>query len=313
MSNRKGPGKSHRKGLSLVQIVRKFDTEQKAEDWFIKQRWPHGVTCPFCQSQAVSPRPTRKPQPFRCRTCRKDFSVKTGTVLHSSNIPLSKWAIGFYLFMTNLKGVSSMKLHRDLGIGQKAAWYMAHRIQETLDVTSGRFAGPVEVDEPFIGGKETNKHENKKLKLGRGTAGKTAVAGVKDRETNQVRTEVVKGTDTATLKDFVLRHTKPSAVVYTDQAAAYRNLPRTHEFVNHGTKEYVRGVAHTNGIESPWALFKRGLDGIYHHVSVKHLQRYNVEFQGRHNWRPLDTVDQIARMAQGIGTKRLTYAALIGA
>ena len=128
----------------------------------------------------------RKPAPFRCRDCRKHFSVKTGTMLQNSNLSLQKWAIGFYLFMTNLKGVSSMKLHRDLGITQKAAWHMAHRIRETLAVTGGKFVGPVEVDETYIGGKERNKHESKKLKAGRGTVGKTAVVGMKDRETGQI-------------------------------------------------------------------------------------------------------------------------------
>lgn len=154
MATQSGPGKSYRKGISLVDAVKMFDTEQKAEAWFIEQRWPDGVTCPFCQSKEVSPRASRKPQPFRCRSCRKDFSVKTGTVLHSSNLPLSKWAIGFFLFMTNLKGVSSMKLHRDLGITQRSAWHMAHRIRETLATTGGKFDGPVEADETYIGGKE---------------------------------------------------------------------------------------------------------------------------------------------------------------
>ena len=299
MSTSRGPGKAYRKGISLVDIVKRFDSEEKAEKWFIKQRWPDGVTCPFCQSKAVSPRPTRKPQPFRCRSCRKDFSVRTGSVLHSSNIPLSKWAIAFYLFVTNLKGVSSMKLHRDLDIGQKAAWHMAHRIRELLDTTGGKFAGPVEADETYVGGKETNKHASKKLRAGRGTSGKTPVAGIKDRETNQVRTEVIERTDRETLQDFVIRHTEPEARVYTDDAAAYKGIPRDHEAVRHSANEYVRGMAHTNGMESYWALFKHGINGIYHHISVKHLQRYNNEFQGRHNWRRLDTAQQMTRAGTG--------------
>ena len=304
MATTSGPGKAHRKGITLMDVVKMFDTEEKAEAWFIEQRWPDGVACPFCGSIEVSSRASRKPQPFRCRACRKDFSVKTGTVLHSSNIPLSKWAIGFYLFMTNLKGLSSMKLHRDLGVSQKSAWHMAHRIREALDTTGGKFAGPVEADETYIGGKEANKHEWKKLKAGRGSVGKTPVAGVKDRETNQVRTEVVAHTNKATLQEFVVRHTETTATVYTDEAPAYRGLPREHEAVAHSAGEYVRDMAHTNGLESHWALFKRGIDGTYHHISVKHLPRYSTEFEGRHNRRPLDTAEQmgmLARSADGKG------------
>ena len=311
MTTKSGPGKSYRKGLTLKAVAEMFSTEEKAEAWFVAQRWPDGVTCPFCQSKEVSPRPTRKPQPFRCRTCRKDFSVKTKTVLHSSKISLSNWAIGFYLFMTNLKGVSSMRLYRELGISQKAAWHMAHRIREALDDTGGKFAGPVEADETYVGGKESNRHESKKLRAGRGTAGKTPVVGVIDRETNQIRTEVVERTDKGTLQDFVVRHTEDDATVYTDEAVAYRGLPRYHEAVAHGAGEYVRGMAHTNGLESHWALFDRGIVGVYHWVSVKHLHRYSGEFEGRHNDRPLDTVDQMAGLVRSGEGRQLRYRDLV--
>ena len=223
---RNEPGKHYRKGITLMEAVQQFDTEEKAEAWFVSQRWPDGVICPFCESTEVSPRPTRKPQPFRCRDCRKDFSVTVGTLLHRSHVPLSKWAIAFYLFATNLKGVSSMKLHRDLGITQKTAWYMAHRIRQMWSEDDTKFAGSVEVDETYIGGKEHNKHADKKLRAGRGAVGKTPVAGVRDRATGRVQTEVVKSTDKGTLQDFVLRHTIASATVYTDEAAVYRGLPR---------------------------------------------------------------------------------------
>lgn len=220
MAMQKGPGKAYDKGLSLVDIVKKFDTEEKAEEWFIAQRWQDGITCPFCHSQEVSERHKRKPQPFRCRNCRKDFSVKTGSVLHSSNIPLSKWAIAFYLYMTNLKGASSMKLHRDLGVTQKAAWHMAHRIRETMKAENNQFAGPIEADETYVGGKESNKHEAKNLKAGRGTIGKTPVAGVKDSAINLVGAAVVERTDGPTLRNFVHQRTEETATVYTDEAAA---------------------------------------------------------------------------------------------
>ena len=307
----KAPGKHYRKGITLMDAVKRFDTEEKAETWFIAQRWPDGVTCPFCQSDRISVVTSRKPQPFRCRACRKCFSVKTDSLLHSSNIPLSKWAIAFYLFNTSLKGVSSMKLHRDLGLTQKSAWYMGQRIREMWSPVADRFAGPVEADETYIGGKEGNKHEAKKLHQGRGAVGKTAVAGLIDRPTNQIKTQVVESVDGSTLQGFVHMNTEFTAQVYTDEARAYDGLNRPHEAVAHSANEYVRGMAHTNGMESHWALFKRGIDGIYHHVSVKHLSRYTSEFSGRHNTRPLDTENQMEGMVKRADGKRITYDRLV--
>ena len=310
MTTKPGPGKSYRTGITLMDAVKMFDTEEKAEAWFVSKRWPNGPVCPHCQSGNVAVVTSRKPQPFRCRDCRGYFSVKTGTLMHSAKIPLSKWAIAFYLYSTNLKGVSSMKLHRDLGIRQASAWYMAHRIRGMWGGVEDKFAGPVEADETYIGGKESNKHESKKLKSGRGTVGKQPVAGIKDRATNQVRTLVVESTKKETLQGFVVKNTEDDAVVYTDEAAVYKGLPRYHEAVAHGAGEYVRNMAHTNGLESHWALFKRGLDGVYHHVSVKHLHRYSGEFEGRHNARPLDTEDQMTAMVRGSVGKRITYGSL---
>ena len=311
MTTQRAPGKSYRQGITLVEAVARFDTETKAEAWFVAQRWPGGVTCPFCASANVATVASRKPQPYRCRerACRKSFSVKTGTLLHSSNLPLRKWAIAVFLYSTNLKGVSSMKLHRDLGISQKAAWYMAHRIRGTWSAGADRFAGPVEVDEMYIGGKERNKHERKKRHAGRGSVGNTAVAGAKDRATNQVSAAVVADTEADTLRGFVRERSAPGAAVYSDGHAAYRGLPH-HAAVQHSVGEYVRGQAHTNGIESFWSMLKRGYTGTYHRMSPKHLPRYIAEFEGRHNLRPLDTVEQMARMAQGAAGKRLTYRKL---
>jgi transposase-like protein len=308
-----GPGKSHRDGITILEAARKFGNEAEAEAWFIDRRWPNGVRCAHCNSADITVRENRKPMPFHCRTCRKYFSVKTGTLLHASKLPLSKWAMAFYLFATNLKGVSSMKLSRDLGVTQKTAWHLEHRVREGWNTDADKFAGPVEADETYIGGKEGNKHADKKLRQGRGSVGKTPIAGVKDRAANQVDAAVVERTDGPTLREFVHQRTEPTATVYTDEAAAYRRLDRPHEAVAHSVGEYVRGMAHTNGMESFWAMMKRGYTGVYHWMSPKHLHRYVNEFSGRHNQRPLDTIDQMSAMARNSIGKRLRYADLIAA
>ena len=184
--------------------------------------------------------------------------------------------------------------------------------RETLASKGDKFAGPVEVDETYIGGKAADKHSNKKLRAGRGTVCKAAVVGMKDRDTNQVTAEVVDSTDAPTLQAFVRQNTGPDTQVYTDEARAYEGLSRPHEAVKHSAKEYVKGMAHTNGIESHWAMLKRGHDGVYQHLSRKHLGRYVNEFAGRHNNRPLNTEEQMSKLVQGAEGKRLTYATLIG-
>ena len=313
---KKAPGKAHREGVTLVELMDMFPTEEAATEWFESIIWPNGRHCPKCGSVETKPVPNAKPMPYWCKGCRSYFSVRTGTTMARSNIPLRKWAIAIYLCLTSLKSVSSMKLHRDIGVSQRAAWFMLHRIREAWGEDDGEepFDGPVEVDETYIGGKRKNMSNAKRKELagtGRGAVGKMAVVGMKDRDTNQVRAEVVTETDAETLQDFVEENTEEDATVYTDEAAAYKGIEREHEAVKHSVSEYVRGRAHTNGIESFWSMLKRAHGGTFHKISPKHLDRYVREFAGKHNIRDSGTLAQMRDTVARLVGRNLLYRDLV--
>ena len=310
-------GKSHREGLTLVQLMDMFPTEGAATEWFESVIWPNGRHCPKCGSLRTRDASHAK-MPYWCTDCRSYFSVKTNTPLANSKIPMRKWVIAIYLCLTSLKSVSSMKLSRDLGVKQQTAWFMIHRIREAWAGDDGEdFDGPAEIDETYIGGKRENMPLAKRKALreagaGRGAVGKTAVIGVKDRATNEVRAEVIRRNDGETLKGFVREHVEPGATIYTDEAAAYKGMPEfNHESVNHSVSEYVRGMAHTNGIESFWSMFERGFHGTFHKISPKHLQRYVSEFAAKHNIRDSGTLSQMRDTVARFVGQRLLYRDLI--
>ena len=311
---RNARGKAHREGLTIVQLMDMFPTDEAATAWFESVVWPDGRHCPKCGS--VNTREaSHKKMPYWCSDCRSYFSVKTGTAMQASKIPLRKWAIAIYLCLTNLKSVSSMKLQRDIGVSQPTAWFMLHRIREAwAGDGDGPFDGPVEVDETYFGGKRRNMSNAKRKELadtGRDAVGKVAVVGAKDRASNQVHAEVVEATDAATLHEFVDDVTDPDTVVYTDEAKVYEGVPNPHDTVKHSVSEYVKGMAHTNGIESFWSMLKRAHKGTFHKISPKHLQRYVSEFAGKHNHRESDTIVQMRDTVARLVGRNLLYRDLV--
>lgn len=310
MESDKGPGKAHRNGMTLLDLMNMFPNEATAREWFEGVVWGDERACGHCGSLRTSVVKSGKPMPYRCKDCRKHFSVKTGTALACSNLPLRTWALAIYLCLTNLKSISSMKLHRDLGVTQKTAWFMLHRIRESWLQRPMDFKGPVEVDETFVGGLEKNKHPGKKLHE-RHREGKATVVGLKDRGTKKVAARVIDRADMETLVAFVEAHTGTEATVYTDDMSAYKGLKNPHETVKHSVGEFVRGMAHTNGVESFWSMLKRAHKGTFHKLSAKHLQRYVNEFAGKQNIRERDTIDQMVHVVAGLVGRRLIYRELV--
>ena len=316
---------------TLQQAIQYFSDEQVCIDAVAMMRWPDSPRCPDCVGDdAQNPYYLKSQKRWKCRSCRRQFSVKVETIFEDSPIPLQKWLPALWMLVSCKNGVSSYEIHRALGVSQKTAWFMLHRLRVALKTQTlgtkmgGKDSGGVEVDETFIGGKLRNMHKDRRARFAAqnghtgGATGKAVVMGMLDRDARQIRATVVPDVKRETLQREVLNNVKYGSPVYTDNAVPYErmNWHYVHEVVNHA-ETYVKGRVHTNGLENFWSLLKRGLRGTYVAVEPFHLERYIDEQVFRFNNRstkdnPLKDSDRFLLALSQVSGKRLTFAELTG-
>lgn len=299
---------------TLVDFLDFFKDEATCIKYFEKIRFQEGEYCPHCNHSGIYRMKGGKR--YRCSKCRKDFTIKTKTIFGESKVPMRKWFIAIYLLTSSKKGISSIELADKVGVTQKTAWFMDHRVRQALKQGKKQLFGIVEADETYIGGKEKNKHLSKRIKgtQGRNTKTKTPIMGIVQRG-GDMKANVLKDVRMKTLEQQIVNHVQIGSKIYTDDFLSYSKLNKIypHEVVKHGQKEYVReGNIHSNTAESFWALFKRGYQGTYHHMSKKHLQKYVDEFTYRFNRRAMDVSDMFSEAVIRVSQSRnLKYNNLI--
>jgi transposase-like protein len=297
-------------------MMQNFPDADSARIHLETKRWAGNPTCPRCSASNHQYRQKRNGVEgyYLCYNCKMVYTVRTGTIFERSHVPLNKWLFAIYLVVTARKGISSLQLSKEIGVTQKTAWFMLHRIRKASGEDNGgngSLFGIVEADEVYFGGKE-NKHESRKQKAGRGTVGKSAAIGMRERG-GKVKAQLLSSTDAKAIQDAIKDTVCIYSTVCTDEHPSYTGIQAyRHKTINHSAKQFVDGMAHTNGIESVWAVLKRGFYGIYHSFNAKHLQRYLNEFVFRLNsgnvrTHTLDRIDALLEMCVG---RRLTWSTL---
>lgn len=299
---------------TLQETIQYFSDPQRSIDFVVAMRWPHGPVCPRCGCKEYSFLQTRSI--WECKGCKKQYSVKVGTIFEDSAIKLDKWICAMWMIVNAKNGVSSYEIHRSLGVTQKTAWFMMHRIRLALQKGSidRKLMGEVEVDETYIGGRARNMHKDKQIKMRRteGYLRKAAVLGMLERK-GEVRTAVINTASGKILKQHIKNNIVPGSALFTDELASYVAVGKeyAHQVINHA-QEYVRGNVHTNGIENFWSLLKRGIKGTYVSVEPFHLFRYLDEQSFRFNTRKSNDQGRFMEAMSSIVGKRVEYKELIG-